>query len=395
MKTRLLSLLLALALAFALGACALKPAEPAPEPEAEAPEAVAPEPEPEPEPEPVLNDKLVGISMPAEEVKPEQDWLYRSPRFHNSWEMEGNQIKQQLEAEGYEVDLRFAGDDPAIQAAQLENMIGNGTKVLVIRAIDGDALLNVLARAKEAGCTVIAYDRLIMSSDAVSCFVTFDNWLVGVKQGEYIRDALELDNRDGPFNIEYIISDPGDWHADFFYEGAMSVLQPYIDAGKLVTLSGQTEKTGIATVFSSSEGAQSRFENILSTYYTDKPLHAVLATRDSLAQGVAAALENTYENDVYPIITGQDCDIVSVKNILEGRQAMSILKDTRILADRTAMIADAFMKGAEPPFNDTETYDNGTGIIPSYLCDPTVVTKDNIQETLIDPGYFTWEELGQ
>ena len=232
-----------------------------------------------------------------------------------------------------------------------------------------------------------------MNSDAVSYYATFDNWKVGVKQGEYIRDALDLDNAAGPFNIEFITGDPGDNNINFFFDGAMSILQPYLDSGKLVCQSGQTAKMDVATPGWATDKAQERFENILSTYYADKQLDAVLASNDSTAQGVANALASSYSNDVYPIITGQDCDIASTKNMMKDLQAMSVFKDTRDLAAKTVEMVDALMKGTEPPVNDNKTYDNGTGVIPSYLCEPKVCTKDDIQEILIDSGYYTEDDL--
>ena len=327
-----------------------------------------------------INSNLVGVSMPTRDLQ--------------RWNQDGNNIRQLLEAAGYDVDLQFASYDISMQISQIENMIANGAKVLVITAIDGNSLGTVLAQAREAGCVVIAYDRLIMNSDAVTYYVTFDNWLVGVKQGEYIRDALDLDHQKGPFNIEFITGDPGDNNINFFFDGAMSVLQPYVSAGKLVTPSGQTAKMDVATANWATDAAQSRFENILSTYYTNRPLNAVLASNDSTAQGVAKALATSYSGSVYPVITGQDCDIVSVMNILQGKQAMSVFKDTRDLAVKTAEMVNAIMRGAAPPINDTETYDNGTGIIPSYLCAPRVCTKDTVQSLLIDSGYYTREDLG-
>jgi len=325
------------------------------------------------------DDNLVGVAMPTKDLQ--------------RWNQDGENMKAQLEAAGYQVDLQYGANDIATQVSQIENMIANGCKVLVIASIDGDSLGTVLAQAKEAGIPVIAYDRLIMNSDAVSYYATFDNWLVGVTQGKFIEDALDLKNAEGPFNMEFITGDPGDNNINFFYDGAMSVLQKYLDSGVLVCQSGQTAKMDVATEGWSAENAQNRFENILSTYYADKQLDAVLASNDSTAQGVATALASSYSNDVYPIITGQDCDIVSTMNMMDGKQAMSVFKDTRDLAAKTVEIIDAIMKGTEPPINDTETYDNGTGIIPSFLCEPKVCTKDNIQEILIDSGYYTEADL--
>ena len=302
-------------------------------------------------------------------------------------------MKAELEAKGYEVDLQYAGNDSATQASQIENMIANGDQLLVVASIDGDSLGTVLAQAKEANIPVIAYDRLIMNTDAISYYATFDNYLVGKTQGEYLVDALDLENADGPFNLEIITGDPGDNNVNFFYGGAMDVLQPYIDAGKLVVPSGQIAKEEVATANWATDAAQSRFENILSSNYADGTnLDAVLASNDSTALGVENALAANYTGE-YPIITGQDCDIANVANIVAGKQAMSVFKDTRALASQVVEMVDAIISGEEVPVNDTETYDNGTGIIPSYLCEPVAVTIDNYKEMLIDSGYYTEDQI--
>ena len=329
--------------------------------------------------EPTGSFGLIGVCFPTRDLQ--------------RWQQDGENIKQQLEAAGYEVDLLYAANDPATQIYQIENMIVNGAKVLIVASIDGEALGAVLAQAKEAGVAVIAYDRLIMGSDAVTYYATFDNFLVGVLQGQYIVDSLDLANNNGPFNIEFITGDPGDNKIHFFFDGAMSILQPYLDAGILVCQSGQTEKYDVTTEGWDAANAQARFEYILSTYYADKPLHAVMASNDSTAQGVADALMSAYSNDIYPVITGQDCDIISMWNILDGKQAMSVFKDTRDLAAKTVEMADAIAKGMKPPINDIETYDNGTGVIPSYLCAPIVCTIENYKELMIDSGYYTEDQL--
>jgi putative multiple sugar transport system substrate-binding protein len=303
-------------------------------------------------------------------------------------------MESQLKEAGYEVELQFASNDPATQLNQIKTMIGNGCSVLVISAIEGDSLGEALDMAAENEIPVIAYDRLLMNSDAVSYYATFDNYMVGTVQGTYIKDALDLDNAAGPFNIEFITGDPGDNNINFFFDGAISVLQPYIDAGKLVAQSGQYEKAVVATPGWATDAAQARFETILGTYYADQPLHAVLASNDSTAMGVINALGSTYSNDVWPVVTGQDCDIANMPHIINGKQAMSVFKDTRTLAAKVVEMVDAIMKGEEPPVNDTETYDNGTGVIPSYLCEPVAGTIDNYKELLVDSGYYTAEQLG-
>ena len=321
----------------------------------------------------------IGVAMPTQDLQ--------------RWNQDGSNMKAELEAKGYEVDLQYAGNDSATQASQIENMIANGDQLLVVASIDGDSLGTVLAQAKEANIPVISYDRLIMNTDAISYYATFDNYLVGKTQGEFLVDALDLENADGPFNLEIVTGDPGDNNVNFFYGGAMDVLQPYIDEGKLVVPSGQIEKEEVATANWATDAAQSRFENILSSNYADGTnLDAVLASNDSTALGVENALAANYTGE-YPIITGQDCDIANVANIVAGKQAMSVFKDTRALASQVVEMVDAIISGEEVPVNDTETYDNGTGIIPSYLCEPVAVTQDNYKEMLIDSGYYTEDQI--
>lgn len=322
---------------------------------------------------------VIGVAMPTQDLQ--------------RWNQDGENMKAELEAKGYEVDLQFAGNDVATQVSQIENMIANGDQLLVIASIEGDSLGTVLAQAKENDIPVIAYDRLIMNTDAVSYYATFDNYLVGKTQGEFLVDALDLENTDGPYNIEFVTGDPGDNNVNFFFGGAMDVLQPYIDEGKLVVPSGQMTKDEVATANWATETAQARFENILSSYYADGTnLDAVLASNDSTALGVENALAANYTGE-YPVITGQDCDIANMPNIIDGKQAMSVFKDTRTLASKVVEMVDAIMQGGEAPVNDTESYDNGTGIIPSYLCEPVAVTADNYKELLVDSGYYTEDQL--
>ena len=322
---------------------------------------------------------LIGVAMPTKDLQ--------------RWNQDGSNMEEQLKAAGYEVDLQYASNDIQTQVSQIENMISNGCKLLVIASIDGDSLGTVLAQAKEADIPVIAYDRMIMNSDAVSYYASFDNYMVGTVQGEYIRDALDLENADGPFNIELITGDPGDNNARFFFGGAMDVLQPYIDSGKLVVKSGQTSFEEVATANWATEAAQSRFDAIIASNYSDGTnLDAVLASNDSTALGVANSLAANYTGE-YPVLTGQDCDIASVKNMIAGKQSMSVFKDTRDLATQVVAMVDAIMKGGEAPVNDTESYDNGTGVIPSYLCEPVFADVNNYKELLIDSGYYTEADL--
>ena len=321
----------------------------------------------------------VGVSMPTKDLQ--------------RWNQDGANMEKQLQEAGYEVDLQYASDDVPTQVSQIENMISSGAKVLVIAAIEGDSLGTVLDQAKQAGVSVIAYDRLIMNSDAVNYYATFDNYMVGTKQGEYIRDQLDLENAKGPFNIEIFTGDPGDNNAKFFYQGAYDVLEPYIKEGKLVVKSGQVEFDKVATQGWKTENAQSRMDAIIAANYADgTKLDAVLCSNDSTALGVTNSLEANYTGD-WPIITGQDCDKPNVKNMIAGKQSMSIFKDTRELAAQTVKMVDAIMKGGEAPINNEKDYNNGTGVIPSYLCEPVFADAKNYKTLLIDSGYYTEDDL--
>ena len=321
----------------------------------------------------------VGVSMPTKDLQ--------------RWNQDGDYMKQELEKAGYEVDLQYAANDVATQLSQVENMINSGCKVLVIAAIEGSSLGEALDMAEAKNIPVIAYDRLLMESDTVDYYATFDNYMVGTIQGTFIKEQLDLDNADGPFNLEITGGDPGDNNALFFYQGAMDVLNPYIDEGKLVVVSGQTEFSDIATASWKTENAQSRAETILSSFYADGTnVDAWLCSNDSTALGVANALAANYTG-AYPIITGQDCDIANVKNMLDGKQSMSVFKDTRTLAAQVVKMVGQILNGQTVDVNDTETYDNGKKVVPSYLCEPVFADADNYEKILIDSGYYTAADL--
>ena len=321
----------------------------------------------------------IGVSMPTKDLQ--------------RWNQDGANMEEQLKDAGYEVELQYASNDPATQLNQIKTMIGNGADVLVIAAIEGDSLGEALDMAAEYEIPVIAYDRLLMNSDAVSYYATFDNYMVGTVQGTYVKDTLDLDNAEGPFNIEFTAGDPGDNNAGYFFAGAYDVLSPYIEEGKLVVPSGQVEFAEVATPQWKTDEAQKRAENILSSYYADgTELDAWVCSNDSTALGVETALAANYDGE-YPIVTGQDCDIENVKNMLAGKQSMSVFKDTRTLASQVVKMVGQILNGAEVDVNDTETYDNGVSVVPSYLCEPVFADVDNLDELLIESGYYTEDQL--
>jgi putative multiple sugar transport system substrate-binding protein len=276
-------------------------------------------------------------------------------------------------------------------------MITKGCKVLVIASIDGSALSDVLKKAADNGVKVVAYDRLIMKSPNVDYYATFDNFKVGVIQGQYIEKQLGLKDGKGPFNIELFGGSPDDNNATFFYNGAMSILQPYIDNGKLVVSSGQKDFTTIAIQGWDSAKAQARMDNLITANYAKgKKLDAVLSPNDSLAIGIVASLKNAgygSADKAYPILTGQDCDKPNVIAMINKQQSMSIFKDTRTLATKVVEMVDSLLQGKEASVNDTKTYNNGSKVVPSFLCDPVYADSSNYKQILIDSGYYKEADL--
>lgn len=324
--------------------------------------------------------KLVGVAMPTQSSE--------------RWINDGGNMKEKLEAAGYEVDLQYAEDEPQTQTSQIENMIAKGADCLVIAAIDGGALGNVLEQAKQNDIPVVSYDRLLMDTDAVSYYASFDNKGVGTKIAEYIVEKADLENATEPQTIEFFMGSPDDNNAVLLHEGIMEVLQPYLDDGTLVCKSGRTSFDDTCILRWSQETAQQNCENYLSGFYADEDLDIACSAFDGFAYGIKAALEGAgYTEENWPLITGQDAEVMAVKNIVAGTQTMSIFKDTGLLADKCITMVEAVLEGTEPEINDEETYDNGVMVVPSYLCEPVAVDKDNYQEVVVDSGYYTEDEI--
>ena len=321
----------------------------------------------------------VGVSMPTKDLQ--------------RWNQDGENMEKLLKEAGFEVSLQFASNDVQQQLAQVETMINDGCEVVVIAAIEGSSLGAALDLAGEKGVKVIAYDRLLMDNVNVDYYATFDNFKVGVVQGTYVKEALDLDNAEGPFVVEFTAGDPGDNNAGFFFNGAMSVLKPYIDSGKIVVKSGQVAFEEVATPTWKTEVAQTRAETVLASYYADgSDIDAWVCSNDSTALGVTNALEANYTGK-WPIITGQDCDIANTKNMIAGKQAMSVFKDTRTLAAQVVKMVGQILNGETVDVNDEETYNNNVKVVPSFLCEPVFASVDNYKELLIDSGYYTEDQL--
>ena len=381
---KILALVLTLAMVLSLAACGAgaAPAESAAEAAGSAAASAAEE-----AAAPAADGaKTVGIAMPTKSLE--------------RWNRDGDYLKAQFEAAGYAVELKYSDNDTDQQNNDIQAMIADKVDLLIIAAIDGDSLSQTLADAKSAGIPVIAYDRLIMNTDAVSYYVSFDNYTVGVLQGEFVKNALDLDNAAGPFNIEFTAGDPADNNAGYFFNGAYDTLKPYIDEGKLVIPSGKTTFEPVATPSWSTDTALENMQNTLASYYSDGTvLDVALCSNDSTALGVAQAITSDYAGDNTPIVTGQDGDIANLRNIVDGIQTMTVYKNVSDEAGVTLDVAKAILEGKTPDGSlqlsaeaayDTSSYDNGTGIIPSFLLVPWTVTKDDLQK-LVDTGLYQWD----
>lgn len=320
---------------------------------------------------------LVGISMPT--------------KSSARWIDDGNNMVKVLKERGYQTDLQYADDDIPNQLAQVENMITKGAKVLVIAAIDGTTLSKALQNAADRGVKVIAYDRLIRGSKNVDYYATFDNFQVGVLQANSIVDRLGLKQGKGPYNIELFGGSPDDNNAFFFYDGAMSVLKPYIDSGKLVVRSKQMGMDKVGTLRWDGAVAQARMDNLLSAFYGKEKVHAVLSPYDGLSIGILSSLKGVgycTAQQPCPVVSGQDAEIPSVKSMLRNEQYSTVFKDTRELAKVAANMVDAVLAGKQPEINDTRTYNNGVKVVPSYLLKPVAVDSSNWKKVLVDSGYY-------
>lgn len=334
---------------------------------------------------------LIGVTMPT--------------KSSERWISDGNNVKQQLEAMGYKVDLQYAENDIPTQVNQIENQITKGAKLLIIASIDGTAITTQLQQAADKKIPVIAYDRLIRNSPNVDYYATFDNYKVGVQQATSLLTGLKVLNADGspgsakgPFNVELFAGSPDDNNATFFFNGAMSVLQPEIDKGTLVVKSGQKDFKTVAILRWDPATAQKRMEDILTkTYSGGDTVQGVLSPYDGLSIGILSALKsNGYgtSGQPYPVVTGQDAELASVKSILAGEQYSTIFKDTRELAKATVQMSDAVLKGGKPELNNTKDYDNGNKVVPSFLLQPTIVDKTNYEKVLVESGYYQKSQLG-
>ncbi len=333
---------------------------------------------------------LVGVAMPT--------------KVSARWIADGNAVKADLEKAGYKVDLEYANNDIPTQVQQVNTMITKGAKVLILASIDGGSLTDQLDAAGKAGIKVISYDRLLTGDKNVDYYVSFDNYKVGVFQANSLLTGLGVLDADGkktgkkgPFNVELFAGSPDDNNATFFFNGAMDTLKPYISDGTLVVKSGQTAFNQVAILRWDPATAKARMQDLVAKSYSGgADVQGVLSPYDGLSDGILSALEGAGYGSggkQLPIITGQDAEVASVKQIIAGTQYSTIYKDTRQLANEAAKMSDELLTGKKPTVNDTKTYDNKVKVVPSYLFQPVVVTKDNYQKILVDSGYYKASDL--
>ena len=321
-------------------------------------------------------DSLIGVALPS--------------KTSENWVLAGGLFEDGLAEAGFKGDVQYAGASSAVadQQSQIQSMITKGAKVIIIGAADGGQLSTQVEAARDAGAIVIAYDRLILNTEAVDYYVAYDNFNVGELQGQALLDGMKANKPEGPYTIELFSGSPDDANSAVFFNGAMSVLQPEIDNGNLVVGSGQTDIKQTATQGWKAENAQSRMDSLItSTYSGDATLDGVLSPNDTLARAILTSIQGAGKD--IPVVTGQDSEVESVKSIMEGVQYSTINKDTRVLVAAAIQMAKDLSEGKEPQVNDTESYDNGTKIVPSYLLPPQIVTKENAAESYKnDPKLF-------
>lgn len=309
-------------------------------------------------------DSLIGVSLPQ--------------KTSENWVLAENLFKTDLAAAGFKADVQFANGGVSEQQNQIQSMVTKGAKVIVVGAIDGSQLGTQVKAAKDAGATVIAYDRLLKNTDAVDYYVAYDNFKVGVLQGNALLEGMAKKKPSGPYNIELFAGSPDDANAQVFFDGAMSVLKPKIDDGTLKVASGQTNFNQVVTQGWKAENAQKRMDTLISGSYSSATLDGVLSPNDTLARAVMTSTKAA--GKPLPIVTGQDSEVESVKSIMAGQQYSTINKDTRNLVKATIAMVQAVQKGQEPAINDTKSYNNGVKVVPAQLLPPMIVTKENAKE---------------
>ncbi|KIC68569.1 sugar ABC transporter substrate-binding protein [Arthrobacter sp. NQ7] len=310
----------------------------------------------------------IGVALPQ---KTSENWVLAEKLFNDG-----------LNGAGFKADVQFANGGVSEQQNQISAMVTKGAKVIIVGAIDGSQLGTQLKQAKDAGATVIAYDRLLLNTDNVDYYVAYDNFKVGVLQGQALLDGLKAKKPSGPYNIELFAGSPDDANAKVFFNGAMSVLKPKIDDGTLKVVSGQSSFEQAVTQGWKAENAQRRMDTLLSGNYTSANLDGVLSPNDTLARAVLTSVKAA--GKPIPVVTGQDSEVESVKSIMAGEQYSTINKDTRKLVEHAITMVKDLQAGKKPEVNDDKSYNNGNKVVPAYLLEPVIVTSANVKTAYTD-----------
>lgn len=311
-------------------------------------------------------DASIGVALPT---KTSENWVLAGGLFENG-----------LKEAGFKGDVQYAGGSGVSdQQSQIQSMITNGAKVVIIGAVDGGQLAAQAKAAHDAGATVIAYDRLILNTPDVDYYVAYDNEKVGELQGQALLDGMKAKFPDKKtYNIELFSGSPDDANSKVFFDGAMKILKPKIDDGTLKVVSGETDIKQTATQGWLPANAQTRMDTLLAKSYGSTELDGVLSPNDTLARAIITSVKGA--GKPVPIVTGQDSEAESVKSIMAGEQYSTINKDTRNLVKQAITMVKDLQQGKKPEVNDDKSYNNGKKVVPAYLLKPVIVTKANAAE---------------
>ncbi|MFV0341390.1 MAG: sugar-binding protein [Anaerocolumna sp.] len=341
-------------------------------------------------------DETIGIILPA--------------HYPERWIQDGNILKDSFEEQGYQVILTYCNDNTDKQIESIRSMIDSNVDLLIIAPVDSNSLSEVLNQVKKEKIPVISYDRLILNTDAVSYYVSFDNYIIGALQAQYIVDNLNLDSdTNAKYSMEIFSGDINDSNSLLFYNGAMDILRPYLTSGKITIPSTQMNFQDTYISMWDTDTASNRMDNILASYYSkSNMLDIALCANDSIALGVTNSLKSYYNNSYSTIITGQDGDVDNLNNIIDGYQSMTILKNVANEVSITLNLAISILNDEYPDAGlisasgwyfecvyDNDSFNNGSEIVPSYLITPQIVTINNYKELLINSGNFSLDANGK
>ncbi len=297
------------------------------------------------------------------------------PNTTESWQRNGDTLTKLLQEEGFNVDVQFS-DTIEKQQQQVKDAIAKKPGCIVIAAIDSAAFVDVLEDAKKNNVPVIAFERMLLNSDAVSYYASFDGAAVGEAMGEYFESVLNLKSGAGPYNIEFFAGSTTDSGAGIYFSNAMKILEPYLRSGQLVCRSGQTNFEQVAVAEWNSANARPRIRDIFNKYYSDATLNVVLSPNDDIA-GVLLE-EFKAAGKPFPLISGLDGDPAAFDRIRAGQQTFTVAKDPEVLTSKCVRMIKAVVEGTQPDINDVTNYNNGVKVIPAYLCTPQIVDRTNV-----------------